>query len=158
MFLLFILDRRVNIESLRRSPSNINYELHLNHLQLVPFLVAVFRHELRRRAAELLRFVRHFLSVVLQSIQFVTALHHQHVSSADFISSRTSTRAQLLDIGVRTGHQLRYRAIRFAARRLTNCSCTITEFQLNSNKGEEIAKTYTALLDLCSLFRRRKAL
>lgn len=73
-----------------------------NHLQLIPFFIAILRHELLGRSAELLRFVWHFLRVVLQLIQLVATFNHQHVRSTDFILCRRRSSSQLLDVCVRT--------------------------------------------------------
>lgn len=74
-----------------------------NHLQLIPFFIAILRHQLMRGAAELLRLVRHLLGVVLQSIELVAALHHQHVRPADLVVGGGRARSQLLDVGIRSG-------------------------------------------------------
>lgn len=55
----------------------------LNHLQLVPFLIAILCHQLVGCSTELLCLIRHPFGAVFQTIQFIAALEHQHVCSTN---------------------------------------------------------------------------
>lgn len=120
-----------------------------NHLQLIPFFIAIFCHELRSGSTELLRFVWHLFGVVFQLIKLVATLDHQHVRTTDFTWSWRCSCSKFLNIRVRSRHEFRYRTIWFATCSLANCQKLKIKIRFNEGLSEKLTQFFS-IYALCS--------